>query len=61
MQSAMAVGASIVDLRFHARHTSARIAVAFCDWDMVSAGQDRAHNASAVVTWVAAGVLMDPE
>jgi hypothetical protein len=30
-----------VDLRFHARHTSARIAVPFCDWDMVSAGQDR--------------------
>jgi len=31
-----------IDLRFHARHISARIAVALCDWDMVSAGQDRA-------------------
>src|SRR6516164_7511780 len=30
-----------IDLRFHARHISARIAVAFCDWDMVSSGQDR--------------------
>jgi len=51
-----------VDLRFQARHAFARIAVAFCDWDMVSAGQDgsatrppqREHR--LVVMWVASQV-----